>query len=79
MTNDQKIQNSNRYDQNVGKVLISRNMGLKKTKHPFWANIYWISRFLNFGTQGGPPIGPLFGRRAFFFADTGMAAFLQVT
>ena len=40
--------------------------GSEKSKHPFWDNIYWISFFLNFRTQGGPPIGPLFGQRAFF-------------
>ena len=72
MTNFQNFQNSNRYDQNVGKVLISRKMALKKSKHPFWAKISLISFSLNFGTQGGPPIGPLFGRQA-FFAHTGIA------
>ena len=66
MAKFQNFQNSNRYDQNVGKVLISRKMVLKNSKHPFWAKISLTSFFLNFGTQGGPPIGPLFGRRAFF-------------
>ena len=60
------FQNSNRYDQNVGKVLISRKMGLKKSKRPFWAKISLISFFLIFWTQGGPPIGPLFGQQVFF-------------
>ena len=67
------FQNSNRYDQNVGKVPISRKMALKKSKCPFWAKISLIFFFFDFWTQGGPPIGPLFGRRASFFADTGMS------
>ena len=60
------IQNSNRYDQNVDKALHSRKIGLKNYKRLFWAQISLISLFLIFWTQGGPPIGPLFGRRAFF-------------
>ena len=66
MANFQNFQNSNRYDQNVGKVLIRRKMALKKAKHPFGAKISLISFLLNFGTQRGPPSGPLFGRRPFF-------------
>ena len=73
MAKFQSFQNSNRYDQNVGKVLISRKMALINSKHSFWAKISLILFSLNFGTHGGPPIGPLFGRQAFFFAHTGRA------
>ena len=66
MAKIQKIQNSNRYDQNVGKVLISRKMVLKKSKCHVWAKISLIVFFVDFWTQGGPPVGPLFGRQAFF-------------
>ena len=66
------FQNWNRYDQNVGKVLISRNMTLTSCKRQFWAKTSFISFFLNSWTQwGGPPSGPLFGRQ-FFFSHTGM-------
>ena len=73
MAKFQNFQNSNRYDQNVGKVRISRKIGLENSKSLFWAKISLISFSLNFGTQGGPPIGPLFGQQAFFFAHTGMS------
>ena len=68
----QNVQNSNRYDQNCDKVLLSRKMALKKSQRPFWAKISSILFFLDFWTQGGPPIGPLFGRQAFFFAHIGI-------
>ena len=38
-------------DRNVGKVVISREMGLNNYKHPCWAQISLIYFFLNFGTQ----------------------------
>ena len=62
----QNVQNSNRYDQNVGKVLIGRKMGLKKRKRSFGAKISLISFFFNFWTQGGPPIGLYLAKRLFF-------------
>ena len=69
------FQNLNRYDQNVGKVLISRKMGLTNSKRQFLAKISLIPFFLNFGTREGSPywspIGPLFphgeNRRHGFF------------
>ena len=60
----QKFRISIRSARNVGKVVISREMGLKNSKHPSRAKISLISFSLNFGTQEGspyrPPIGPLF-------------------
>ena len=38
MAKFQSFQNSNRHDQNVGKVLISRKVALTNYKHPCWAN-----------------------------------------
>ena len=73
MATFQNFQNSNRYDQNVGKVLISRNMALEIYKRHFRAKISLIAFFLIFWTQGGSAYGPLFGRPAFFFVDTGMS------
>ena len=67
MAKFQNFQNSNRYDQNVGKVLISWKMGLKKSKHPFWAQISLISFFLNFGTKGVSPYWPPIWPTGFFF------------
>ena len=59
MAKFQFFQNSNRYDQNVGKVLISRKMALKNYKHPFWTKISLIFIILAFlGSKGRPPIGP---------------------
>ena len=73
MTKFPIFKKSNRYHQDVGKVLISRKMGLKISKRPFGTKISLISFFLIFGDpRGGTPIGLLFGRR-FFFADTGIS------
>ena len=69
------IKNSIRYDRNVGKVVISREMALTNSESLSCAKISLISFSLKFGTQEGspnrPPSGPLFphgeNRRHGFF------------
>ena len=56
MAKFQIAQNSNHYDQNVGEVLISMEMVLKKYESPFLVKVSLILFFLNFGTQGGVPL-----------------------
>ena len=51
--------NSIRSSRNVGKVVISREMGLEKSKAIFFAKISWISFSMNLGPKRGPPKGPL--------------------
>ena len=66
---------TSRYDRNVGKVVISREMALEISKNHFLTKIHLIPCSLKFGTQEGspnrPPIGSLFphgeNRRHGFF------------
>ena len=79
MTKFQNFQNSNRYDQNVGKVLNSRKMAAKNPKSLFGAKISLTAFFLDFlDPRGGSAYWPLFGRQAFILhtpvclAETGV-------
>ena len=58
----QIFKDSIRFARNVGKVVLSREMGLNNSKSLSLAKIYVISFSLSFGTQEGspyrPPIGP---------------------
>ena len=72
MAKFENVQNSNRYDQNVGKVPISSKIVLKNSKRPFGAQISLISFFLTPRTQGGSAYWPPIWPTGLFFAHTGM-------